>query len=170
MLTLPVKIRRKKQPYLAIRSRLFRRQVMKQAQLFFPEIRNFMEATGVSKAGAPFLRYNTVSWDNELDIEFGYLTDKLYSGAGPIRGGFLPAGSFMSVKWFGTPTRLLDVHAMFMGWAQLTGVEWDSTPTEAGSFFTCRVDILHRSPRIEPDPELQETELLVMLKGGGAES
>jgi hypothetical protein len=163
MLTLPVKIRRKKQPYLAIRSRLLRRQVARQAQLFLPEIRSFMEDQGIPQ-GPAFFRYNTTSLDGELDIEFGHFTDKHYPGNGPIRAGFLPGGPFMSLTWFGNYSRFIDVHSMFMGWAQLSGIEWDQTPTEAGMFFGCRVDIFHKAPRHDPNPDNWQTELLVLLK------
>ena len=97
MLSLPVKNRRKKQSYLAIRSRLVRRQLPKQATLFLPEVRNFMEEQSIPRTGPAFFRYNTISASGEMDIEFGHFTDKLYFGSGPVRAGILPAGSFMSV-------------------------------------------------------------------------
>jgi effector-binding domain-containing protein len=170
MLTLPVKNRRKKQPYLAIRSRLFKRQIHKQAQLFLPEVRKFMEEQGIPYTGPSFFRYNTISPTGEMDIEFGHFTDKLYSGSGPVRAGILPAGSFMSVTWTGHYNRLSDVNAMLMGWAKMTGVEWDCASTEAGTFFGCRIDIFHRSMRNEPNPDKWETEVAIMLKVGAGES
>jgi hypothetical protein len=170
MLTLPVKNRRKKQPYLAIRSRLFRRQIPKQAQLFLPELRTFMEEQDIPYSGPSFFRYNTISPTGEMDIEFGHFTDKLYSGSGPVRAGILPAGSFMSVTWIGHCNRLSDVNAMLMGWAKMTDTEWDCACTEAGTFFGCRIDIFHNSMRNETDPEKWETEVAIMLRAGVGEN
>jgi hypothetical protein len=170
MLSLPAKNRRKKQPYLAIRSRLSKRQISKQAQLFLPEVRNFMEEQGVPFTGPSFLRYNTISSTGEMDIEFGHFTDKLYSGSGPVRAGILPAGSFMSLTWIGHYNKLSDVDAMLMGWAEKKGVKWDCALTEAGLFFGCRIDIFHKSVRNEPNPERWETEIAIMLRGGPGEN
>lgn len=170
MLTLPVKNRRKKQPYLAIRSRLSKRQIPKQARLFLPEVQKFMEQQGIPHAGPSFFRYNTISATGEMDIEFGHFTDKLYSGSGPVRAGILPAGSFISVTWTGHCNRLSDVEAMLMGWAKMTGVECDSASTEAGTFFGCRIDIFHSAMADALEPEKWETEVAVMLKADAGEN
>lgn len=167
MLSLPAKNRRKKQPYLAIRSRLSKRQIPKQAQLFLPEVRSFMEEQGIVVTGPSFFRYNMISANGEMDIEFGHFTDKLYSGGGPVRAGILPAGSFMSMTWIGHYNKLSDVNAMLMGWAKEKSIEWDSASTEGGIFFGCRIDIFHKSMRTEPNPERWETEVAIMLKSGG---
>jgi hypothetical protein len=164
MLTLPVKSRRKKQPYLAIRSRLIKRQIPRQAQLFLPEIRKFMEENGITDFGPSFLRYNVIGPNGDMDIEFGHFTDKLHSGSGPIRAGILPGGSFVSVTWKGHYNKLTDVNAMLMGWGKMKGVAWDCAATEAGLFFGCRIDIFHTSMRNEPNPEKWLTEIAVMLK------
>lgn len=170
MLTLPAKNRRKKQPYLAIRSRLFHRQIAKQSQLFLPEVRNFMEDQGIPHTGPAFFRYNTISPTGEMDMEFGHFTDRLYSGSGPIRAGILPGGSFMSVTWHGHYNKLSDVDAMLMGWAKIKGVEWDCASTEAGTFYGCRIDVFHKTVLDTPDPDDWQTEIAIMLKGGVGEN
>lgn len=170
MLSLPVRNRRKKQPYLAIRSRLFSRQIVKQSQLFLPEVRNFMQAEGIAHGGPAFFRYNTISPTGEMDIEFGHFTDKLYAGGGPIRAGILPGGSFMSVTWEGHYNKLSDVDAMLMGWADIKGVEWDCASTEVGVFYGCRIDIFHKTELDDPAPEQWQTEIAIMLKGDAGES
>jgi hypothetical protein len=170
MLSLPVRNRRKKQPYLAVRSRLFSRQIAKQSQLFLPEVRNFINQEGIAYTGPAFLRYNTISQTGEMDIEFGHFTDRLYAGSGPIRAGILPAGSFMSVTWEGHYNKLSDVNAMLMGWANIKGIEWDRVSTDAGIFYGCRIDIFHRSIAHSANPEQWRTEIAIMLKGSSGES
>ena len=164
MLTLPVKNRRKKQPYLAIRSRLVNRQILKQAQLFLPEIRKFMHEAGIADFGPSFFRYNAISPAGEIDMEFGHFTDKLYTGSGPIRAGILPGGSFVSVAWTGHWEKLPDVSAMLMGWGEMKGVGWDCASTEAGLIFGCRIDIFHTSAPDKPNPGESRTEVALMLK------
>lgn len=164
MLTLPVRNRRKKQPYLAIRSRLLERQIRKQGTLFLPEVRNFMVARGIDAGGPAFLRYQTIDASGEMDIEFGVFTDKLYSGNGPVRSGILPAGAYISVTWHGPYEGLPDANAMLMGWGQQKQLQWDMAATEAGLFFGCRISIFHRTPRIEPDETQFETEVAIKLK------
>jgi effector-binding domain-containing protein len=164
MLTLPVRNRRKKQPYLAIRSRLLERQIRKQGMLFLPEVRNFMIAHGIDANGPAFLRYQTIESSGEMDIEFGVFTDKLYSGSGPVRAGILPAGAYVSVTWFGAYEGLPDVNAMLMGWGEQKRLEWDMATTEAGLFFGCRMSILHKTPRVGAEEAQFETEVAIRLK------
>jgi effector-binding domain-containing protein len=166
MLTLPVKQRRRKQPYLAIRSRLTARQLPKQAQHFIPEVRKFMRERGIEDIGPSFFRYSMVSGSKEMEIEFGHFTDKVYPGAGPIRSGVLPGGSFMSVTWTGHYSHLTDVHAMLLGWGHMKDVEWDVETIEDRQYFGCRIDVFHKSMRNEPNPDNWVTELAVQLKGG----
>lgn len=164
MLTLPARLRRKKQPYLSIRSQLMRRNLRRQAVLFFSELREFMGARGVEDAGPGFMRYLSVDRGGELDMEFGYLTARVYAGGGPVRSGMLPSGSFMTAEWTGPYERLAEVNAMLPGWAQHSGVELDVTETNAGMFFGCRVEIYHVTPRHTDDPEHFRTEIAVMTR------
>jgi effector-binding domain-containing protein len=167
MLSLPVKKRRKKQPYLAVRSRLLARQIKKRGMLFLPEVRSYMVEQGIDASGPAFLRYQTIEFTGEMDVEFGIFTDKLYNGNGPIRAGFLPAGSYVSVTWLGSYEGLPEVDAMLMGWGQQKHMEWDMASTEAGLFFGCRIFIFHRTPRVELDPTRYETEVAIKLKNAG---
>jgi hypothetical protein len=169
MLTLPVKNRRKKQPYLAIRSRLFAKQIPKQAQLFLPELRSFMKERGIKNVGPSFLRYNTIDAAGEMDVEFGFFTDKLYAGSGPIRAGILPGGSFMSVTWSGPYNKMTDVDAMLIGWGNIKGVPWDCVATEAGLFYGCRIEIHHASMLEDVTSGNWVTEAAIMVKAQSGE-
>ena len=127
MLTLPAKLRRKKQPYLSIRSQLARRNLRRQAVLFFSELRDFMTARGVEDAGPGFMRYLSVDRNGELDMEFGYLTPRIHPGGGPVRSGVLPSGMFMTAEWTGPYEKLPEVNAMLPGWAQHAGIELEAS-------------------------------------------
>ncbi|MBL0374389.1 hypothetical protein JJB09_20455 [Rhizobium sp. KVB221] len=164
MLTLPEKVRRKKQPYLAIRARLLQRQISKQARLYYPELRQYMQAQGIAETGHSFLRYNLVSQSSELELEFGYFTDKLHPGGGPMRGGMMPGGTFTSVTWRGDYSGLRDAHAMLTGWGSITGAEWDATHTDAGIQYGCRLAVFKKSMLEGLPPEDWITEIAVLHK------
>lgn len=164
MLTLPAKVRRKKQPYLYIRSRLPRRNLRKQAVLFYGELRDFIAARGIVGTGPGFMRYISVQQDGELDIEFGYFTDRLHTGGGPVRAGTLPSGTFMSTQWTGPFEKVPDVNAMLNGWADHNGVEWEATQTSGSTSYACRIEIYHVTPRHVSDPEQFRTEIAIMVR------
>lgn len=164
MLTLPAKVRRKKQPYLYIRSRLSRRNLAKQAILFYGELRDFVAARGITGVGPGFMRYMAVDHDGGLDMEFGYFTDRLHSGGGPVRSSMLPSGTFMSMQWNGPFEKLRDVNAMLKGWADHNGVEWDMVETPDGVGYGCRIEIYHVTPRHVANPEQYRTEVAIMVR------
>lgn len=164
MLTLPAKLRRKKQPYLSIRSQLTRRNLGRQATLFFSELRDYIAARGIDDAGPGFMRYLSIGRDGELDMEFGYFTTRVHASAGPIRSGILPSGTYMSAEWTGPYERLDEVDAMLPGWAQHSGVELDMSETEDGLAYACRLKIFHVTPRHVEEPQRFRTQIAVMVR------
>ena len=164
MLTLPAKARRKKQPYLSIRSRLVRRNLRRQAILFFSELRDYMARLGVDDAGPAFVRYLSIGSDGEMEGEFGYFTCRLHAGSGPIRPGVLPAGTFVTMVWTGPYERLPEVHAMLPGWARHSGIEFDATEAANGVAYACRMEIFHVTPRHIEDSEQFRTEIAILAR------
>lgn len=166
MLTLPAKLRRKKQPYLSIRSQLTRRNLRRQAVLFFSELRDYIARRSIDDAGPGFMRYLVLGRDGELDMEFGYFTGRVHPGAGPVRSGILPSGIFMTAEWTGPYEKLDEVNAMLPGWVQHTGVELDVTELEDGLAYACQLNVFHVSPKHIDDPERFRTEIAVMVRSG----
>jgi hypothetical protein len=164
MLTLPVKTRRKKQPYVAIRSRLFRRQIEKQALLFFSEVRDYLGKQQIEDFGPPFLRFNAFDANGEGDMEFGFFTERQHVVPSPIRSGVLPGGLFTSTTWRGDYDRLSEVNTMLLGWGSMTNVEWEHAMLDSGGFNGCRMAIFHKTSRTEPKPEDWVTELAILHK------
>lgn len=165
MLTLPAKTRRKKQSFLAIRAQMTRRNLVRQATLFYSELRDFLFAQNIEDAGPGFMRYLSISRDGDLDMEIGYLTAKPYHGAGPIRSGVLPAGSFLSAEWTGPFERLPEINAMLPAWASHTGIDLDVRETDSGIAYACRMEVYHVTPKHTEDPSKFRTEILVLTRG-----
>lgn len=164
MFTLPVKVRRKKQAFISIRSQLARRNLMRQSMLFYSELRDFIAARAIEDAGPGFMRYWSVSRDGALDIEFGYLTGRLHPGAGPVRSGMLPSGTFVSAEWKGAYDKLPEVNAVLPGWAQHSGVELDITETDDTTCYGCRAEIYHMTPLRTQDPTQYRTEIILLTR------
>lgn len=166
MLTLPAKTRRKKQPFVAIRAQMVQRNLVRQARLFYSEVREFVTARGIDDVGPPFARYHTISRDGELTMEFGFLTGRAHAGAGPIRSGVLPAGTFLSSEWIGPFEKLPEINAMLPGWALHAGIELDMVETTERTTYACRLEVFHVTPRHTDDIEKFRTEILVLTRPG----
>jgi hypothetical protein len=164
MLTLPEKVRRKKQSYIFIRSRLARRNLRKQATLFFGELREFIAARGISDCGPAFMRYLALENGGEMDVEFGFFTDRVHPGGGPVRAGILPSGSFMSTRWTGPFERLGEVNAMLSGWGDHNAIDWDLAETPNGVAYGCRMEIYHVTSRDVRSSDEFQTEIAMMLR------
>lgn len=162
MMTLPAKIRRKKQPYVAIRSRLSRRQIEKQALLFMSEVRGHLEANGV-EVGSPFLRFSPFI-EGEGEMEFGFFTERQHQVPAPMRSGVLPGGTYTSATWRGDYGRLADVNTLLLGWGKMTSTHWESAVLDKGGLQGCRLAIFHKTSRHAPDPQDWLTELAFLHK------
>jgi effector-binding domain-containing protein len=164
MLTLPAKTRRKKQPFISMRSQMTRRNLARQAILFFSELRDFIAARAIDDAGPGFMRYLSTSRDGELDMEVGYLTGRLHPGGGPIRSGILPSGTYLGAEWVGPFEKLPEINAMLPGWAAHTGIELDIEETDERTAYGCRLEIYHVTPKHTLDAAKFRTEILVLTR------
>jgi hypothetical protein len=167
MLSLPTKVRRKKQPYIAIRSRLVRRQMERQAIVFLTELRGYTETHGITDLGPAYFRFNAFEESREAAMEFGYFTDKQYSVPYPMRSGLMPGGTFTTTTWHGDYSKLDDVNMLLLGWGDITKVQWENSQLDGTGFEGCRLAIFHKTRRIEPIPDNWITELAILHKATG---
>lgn len=164
MLTLPAKTRRRKQPYLSLRSQLPARNIKRAGIVFYSELRNFMRDRGIDDGGPGFLRYLSIGKSGEMDMEFGYFTERLHAGAGPVRSGQLPSGAFVTARWNGPYENLNEAEAMVVGWATHSNLPLDTTETETGTNYGCRLAIFHVSPKHTEDHSALITEIAVLTR------
>lgn len=137
--------------------------------MFIAEVLAFMNSRGIQPSGPSFFRFNAVDTDGEMDMEFGYFTEKLHPGAGPIRSGILPSGSYLSATWIGAYTHLEEVQRLMSAWVDANSLRVDRDVNESGTIYGCRIEIHHVSPPIEPEPEKWRTEIAMLLKPGAAD-
>jgi effector-binding domain-containing protein len=119
------------------------------------EAHAWLSTQGVAPAGPPFIRYYTTDMTSELDIELGWPTASSLSGTERIHAGVLPAGRYAVLLYTGPYDKLVSVTAGLLAWAKEHGVKWKMDGQEWGA----RIEIYHRDPGDEPNPEKWETEL-----------
>ena len=82
----------------------------------------YLEASGVSAAGPPFVRYHTFG-DIDTDFEFGIPVAEPAEGAGPVVPGTLPGGAAVTTLHTGAHDRLGEAYARINAWLEQQGRE-----------------------------------------------
>ena len=162
MSTKPGIVERAEQPYVAIRG-LVTMQTIGAVADRFPEIFGWLAARGVVPAGAPFLEYNLIDMERQLEIEAGIPVVAAVDGDDQILFGVLPAGRYATVTHVGRFDGLIDVTAALLGWAAKQGLEWDMSETDHDQRWGCRLEVYKTDPSEEPDMDKWETELAFRL-------
>ncbi len=162
MSTKPGIVERAEQPYVAIRG-LVTMQTIGAVADRFPEIFGWLAARGVVPAGAPFLEYNLIDMERQLEIEAGIPVVAAVDGDDQILFDVLPAGRYATVTHVGRFDGLIDVTAALLGWAAKQGLEWDMSETDHDQRWGCRLEVYKTDPSEEPDMDKWETELAFRL-------
>jgi effector-binding domain-containing protein len=162
MSTEPTVVQRAEQPYLAI-GRVVTMQTIGAVADRIPEILGWLAARGIEPAGAPFLRYNVIDMERRLDIEAGVPVFATVAGDGEVVADVLPAGSYATVTHVGPYDQLAEVTAALLAWADEHALAWDTTTTDDGERWGCRLEIYKTNPAAEPDVTTWETELAFRL-------
>jgi len=161
MLTLPKIVERGSQPYVAIRERV-RIPFNDAVDRAYGELFGWLEANGVTPAGAPFIKYNLIAMP-ELELEFGVPTAETVAAGGRVVAGALPPGRYAKVTYWGGYDNLMDVNAVLIGWAKEKGLRWDAAESPAGDRFASRLEIYETDPKREPDKNKWQTEVAIKL-------
>lgn len=142
-----------------------------------PELFGWLAANSLAATGAPFLRFNVIDMERELEVEAGVPIAAESAPAvaeavrarpeGPagdgIFAGVLPAGSYVTATHVGHPDELVGATAEVLSWAAGQGLNWDAWETPAGTAWACRLTVTKTNPALEPDPNKWESELLFRL-------
>lgn len=138
-----------------------------------PELFGWLGGHGLAAAGAPFIRFNVIDMERELEVEAGVPIAAEASAAASraaaetpgqaVFVGLLPAGDYVSATHVGHPEELVGVTAEVLSWAAGQGLTWDAWETPAGAAWGCRLTVTKTDPALEPDPNKWETRLLFRL-------
>lgn len=161
MLTMPEMVEREPQRYVAVRLPVMI-PFAEEVDPAFDELFNAFKRAGVTPDGVEFVKFNLIDMPR-LEIETGMTTDMSIPLSGRLVEGVLPGGRYVSMTYTGPYEGLYDATAMLVGWAKEKGLIWDSTSTEAGELFACRLEVHDNDPSVEPDPRKLVTTLLFKL-------
>jgi len=155
-------VERAAQPYAAVRAVVTMRTIDTIAHRI-PEVLGRLTALGIAPAGPPFLKYNLIDMERELEIEAGAPVAAPAPAQGDLLPGLLPGGRYATYTHLGSPDGLIGATALLLDWAEAAGLHWDTTPTPAGTAWGCRLEIYGTDPRVQPDTTKWETELTFRL-------
>src|SRR2546430_51623 len=124
--TVPTIAYRAEQPYLAVKGPVTMNTIPAIADRF-PEVFGFLAAKGIEPAGAPFLKYNVIDMEQQLEMEAGVPVPAGMTGDGEVFAGVLPAGRYPTVHPVGHPEALPRVTPRLIEWGRGQGVVLGNT-------------------------------------------
>jgi effector-binding domain-containing protein len=163
VLSEPKLIERAQQPYLGIRTSVPMTGISAFADAAFSELFAHLATAGVQQTDAPFLRYNLINMEREMEIEAGVPVPAGTAGAGRIFAGVVPAGRYAAVRHVGDYDGLMDANAALQRWAEGEGLTFAMSETDAGDLFESRLERSLVDPMSEPDSAKWETEVAYLL-------
>jgi hypothetical protein len=128
------------------------------------EAAGYLETAGVGGFGPAVFRYDVIDMPR-LEMQFGFVTPKAVAGNARVKPDVLPAGSYVTLTYFGHYDNLEKVTGSVIDWAREQGIEWDSTAGPNGEHFAARFEIYPNGPMDEPDPSKWETQIWIKVKG-----
>jgi hypothetical protein len=160
--TVPSVIERAPQPYVSV-PRTVTMATISSAADDIPGLFAWLAERGTEPAGPPFLRYNVIDMDRELQLEAGVPVAAPVAGDDRVRAGVLPGGRYAAVTHLGPFDQLVPAVRRLLDWAQGQGLTWDKQDTPDGEQWGCRLEIYPVNPDEQPDPAKWETELVFRL-------
>ncbi len=159
----PAIVERAEQPYFAIKGVVTMQTIGAIADRL-PEVFGWLHARGLQPAGAPFLKYNLIQMEQQLEIEAGVPVVRTQEqGDDTVMLGVLPAGQYAMVTHVGHPSGLMNATAALLDWATEQGLAWDVSETPDGERWGCRLEVYRTDPNVEPDMGKWETQLAFRL-------
>ena len=147
------------QPYAGIPATVTMDTISTAVDSAFPELFGWLASQGIAPAGPPFIRYLVIDMAGDLRIELGVPVSAPVAGAGRIKPGVLPAGSYAVLRHTGPYDGLVASNAALQQWAADHGVRFDTHETGQGSAWGGRVEHYLTDPSQEPDPARWETDV-----------
>jgi uncharacterized RDD family membrane protein YckC/effector-binding domain-containing protein len=159
----PTIVSRDAEPYLSIPVAVTMESIGPAIPQAYAKLSAWMSAHGVEPAGAPFVRYNLIDMERELQIEVGVPVRPGTAGDGPVLAGVIPGGRYASLTHIGPYEKLYDANAALQAWAAERGLAFEMSETPDGDRFGSRVEIYKTDPTLEPNPANWETEVAYRL-------
>jgi DNA gyrase inhibitor GyrI len=172
----PKVVERAPQPYVGV-PRTVTMATISSAADEIPGLISWLAARGAAPSGPPFLKYNVIDMERELEIEAGVPITAPVPAEGRVLASVLPGGRYATVTHVGPYDQLVPAVRNLLIWAEQQGLTWDRQDSPEGGRWGCRLEIYPVNPAEQPDPAKWETDLVFRLAdpangsaicGGGA--
>jgi effector-binding domain-containing protein len=161
MLTEPQIVQLAEQPYLSIPATVPPGELPNVIPMLIGEVYRWIDAHGVQPAGPPFLRFNVIDMERELQIEVGWPVAGSATGDDRVRAGALPAGRYVTLRHTGPPDTLEAAHHALQEWAASRGLKFEVS----GNTWSSRFESYLTNPEEEPNRERWQTDVAFQLAG-----
>ena len=149
------------QPYAGIRVAVTMPAMPAAIDAAFPELFGWLEATGTTMTGAPFIRYHVIDMAAELDIELAVPVPGPVEPSGRIQPGVLPGGRYVVLLHTGPYDGLVAANGALQAWAAEQGITLDHSADERT--WPGRLERYLTDPSAEPDSAKWETEIAYLV-------
>lgn len=153
---------RAEQPYVAISARLPMSQLGALGARL-GEVFAWLDARGITPAGAPFFKYDEIDMAHELHVEAGVPVASPVEADEDVTSGVLAGGRYATLVHVGHPDQLEQATAALLSWAEERGLRWDMTAGEHGDVWGSRLEFYLTDPAEEPDMAKWVTQLAFRL-------
>jgi effector-binding domain-containing protein len=142
----PEIVQRSEQAYVAIKALVTMQTFDEVTPRLHSEVRGWLRSQGVEPAGRPFLKFNVIDMDRQLEIEAGFGVAAPLTGDDRVLAGVLAAGRYATLWHIGHPDGLIDTTRTLRDWATQQGLTWDMTLTPDGEQWRCRLETYYDEP------------------------
>ncbi len=163
MLSEPTIVEREEQPYAGVGATVRLRAIGEAFPWMMGELAAGLARLGVAPTGPPFLRYNVIDMEGDLQIELGIPVAAPIPADEGLIAGVLPPGRYASVIHTGPYDALMGANAALQAWADREGLRWGVVETPVGDRWDSRLEIYLTDPEAEPDPATWRTEVAYLL-------
>jgi effector-binding domain-containing protein len=112
-----------------------------------PDLFAWLDARGLTPAGAPFVKLNVIDMERELEVEAGVPIAAATTPDGEVHCGVLPAGRYVTLTSAGSQDEHIAAIAGLFNWAEAQELVWDKADTDAGQTWGCRLQVLRTDRR-----------------------
>ncbi|HTC70937.1 MAG TPA: GyrI-like domain-containing protein [Acidothermaceae bacterium] len=148
------------QPYAAIKAFVTMEELDTVPPSLHPQVRDWLAQRGVTPSGPPFVKYNVIDMERQLEIEVGWPIPALLDADERVLVGELPSGRYVVTVHHGHPDGLIDAVRALLNWADEQGLIWDVTEVAKGDQWGCRLEIYLTD---SPDMDTWDLELVFRL-------
>jgi effector-binding domain-containing protein len=163
MLDEPRIVERPEQPYVAIRCRVAMSDLGPAIDGSFPKVFDRLADEGIPPAGPPFVRFDVIDMERQLEIEVGVPVSSPPPDDGEIVADKLPAGRYGVITFTGPYEGLVGANEALQEWGRTNGQRWAMTESADGDRFESRFESYLTDPAEEPDPQRWVTEVAYLI-------